>query len=279
MSELVRWPISQFLRSTPCSCQARFDTGWSRPSTRRPGNSTPAATVICLPPDPGSRPYLPGLFAIAALLALLILLPGRSGLRRAGVGAAAVLMAAVGVLATIVLAVSPLPEFRTSPPRAGSAAQRPAARYQTRALVRAGAARLGRRFLVAILAGVLRQPLGWTVLATLLPVAAIVWRQRRSVEALMPASPPSSIEAVLRRRGMPAAFCRGFLRSVAIAPGALPPSGRVHRSRGGRSRIAGARRGSSRGERARTVSITLNGGLGTTMGMRLRRRSSMPPRA
>ena len=136
-----------------------------------------------LPPDPGSRPYLPGLFAIAALLALLILLPGRSGLRRAGVGAAAVLMAAVGVLATIVLAVSPLPEFRTSllalavPPSDLLLATRHARWY--------GPARLvwGAGFLVAILAGVLRQPLGWTVLATLLPVAAIVWRQRRSVEA------------------------------------------------------------------------------------------------
>ena len=135
-----------------------------------------------LPPDPGSRPYLPWLFGIAALLALLILLPGSSGLRRAGIGAAAALLTAVGVVATIVLAVSPLPEFRTSllalavPPSDLLLATRHARWY--------GPARLvwGAGFGVAILAGVLRQPLGWTVLATLLPVAAIVWRQRRSSE-------------------------------------------------------------------------------------------------
>ncbi len=135
-----------------------------------------------LPPDPGSRPYLPWLFGIAALLALLILLPGSSGLRRAGIGAAAALLTAVGVVATIVLAVSPLPEFRTSllalavPPSDLLLATRHARWY--------GPARLvwGAGFGVAILAGVLRQPLGWTVLATLLPVAAIVWRHRRPSE-------------------------------------------------------------------------------------------------
>ena len=136
-----------------------------------------------LPPDPGSRPYLPWLLGFAALLAVLILLPGASGLRRTGVVAAAVLMTVVGAVATTVLVVSPLPEFRTSlialavPPTDLLLATRHVRWYGPVRIL------LGVGFLVAILAGVLRQPLGWTVLATLLPVAAIVWRHRRSVES------------------------------------------------------------------------------------------------
>ena len=147
-----------------------------------PGNSTPAATVICCPRIREAVRICRGSSPLRRSSRCSFCCPGRSGLRRAGVGAAAVLMAAVGVIATFVLAVSPLPEFRTSllalavPPSDLLLATRHARWY--------GPARLvwGAGFLVAILAGVLRQPLGWTVLATLLPVAAIVWRQRRSVE-------------------------------------------------------------------------------------------------
>ncbi len=136
-----------------------------------------------LPPDPGSRPYLPWLLGFAALLAGLILLPGASGLRRTGVVAAAVLMSVVGAVATTVLVVSPLPEFRTSlialavPPTDLLLATRHVRWYGPVRIL------LGAGFLVAILAGVLRQPLGWTVLATLLPVAAIVWRHRRPLSS------------------------------------------------------------------------------------------------
>ncbi len=85
----------------------------------------------------------------------------------------------------------------------------------------------------------------------------------------MPASPPSSIEAVLRRRGMPAAFCRGFLRSVAIAsrgPCHLPEESIVPVA--DVPVLPALGEAAPAEERARTVSITLNGGLGTTMGMR-----------
>lgn len=136
-----------------------------------------------LPPDPGSRPYLPWLFGIAVFLALLIALPRTPALRRAGTASAAVLMALVGTVGTAVLILSPLPEFRTSlialavPPSDFLLATRHARWY--------GPARLvwGAGFLLALLAGILRQPLGWTVLAALLPVAAIVWRRRRPAEA------------------------------------------------------------------------------------------------
>ncbi len=136
-----------------------------------------------LPPDPGSRPYLPWLFGIAGFLTLLIALPRTPGPRRAGAAGAAVLMGFVGTLGTAVLILSPLPEFRTSlialavPPSDFLLATRHARWY--------GPARLvwGAAFLLAILAGLLRQPLGWTVLAALLPVAAIVWRRRQAAEA------------------------------------------------------------------------------------------------
>ena len=92
-------------------------------------------------------------------------------------------MGLVGTLGTAVLILSPLPEFRTSlialavPPSDFLLATRHARWY--------GPARLvwGAAFLLAILAGLLRQPLGWTVLAALLPVAAIVWRRRQAAEA------------------------------------------------------------------------------------------------
>ena len=139
-----------------------------------------------LPPDPGSRPYLPWLLGIAALLTLLIALPGRPALRRTGAAGAAVLMALVGTVGAAVLILSPLPEFRTSlialavPPTDFLLTTRHVRWY--------GPARLvwGAGFLLAILAGILRQPLGWTVLAALLPVAAIVWRRRRSAEVPCP---------------------------------------------------------------------------------------------
>ncbi len=136
-----------------------------------------------LPPDPGSRPYLPWLFGIAALLTLLIALPRAPALRRTGAAGAAVLMTLVGTVGTAVLILSPLPEFRTSlialaiPPSDFLLTTRHVRWY--------GPARLvwGAGFLVVIAAGVLRQPLGWTVLAALLPVAAIVWRRRQSADA------------------------------------------------------------------------------------------------
>ncbi len=85
----------------------------------------------------------------------------------------------------------------------------------------------------------------------------------------MSVNPAPGIEAVLRRRKMPAAFRRGFLRSVAVAShgphhlaeAALAPVRDL-------SAFAGSGEAASAEERARTVSITLNGGLGTTMGMR-----------
>ena len=68
---------------------------------------------------------------------------------------------------------------------------------------------------------------------------------------------------------MPSAFIRGFLRSVeaaAAGPAAvLEDSIEPVVSLPG---LDGASRPASREERARTVAITLNGGLGTTMGMR-----------
>ncbi len=85
----------------------------------------------------------------------------------------------------------------------------------------------------------------------------------------MPANPASLIEASLRRRSMPAAFRRGFLRSVGAAArgpchlgeAAIEPVTDL-------ARIVPAGRTASAQECARTVAITLNGGLGTTMGMR-----------
>ena len=136
-----------------------------------------------LPSDPGSRPYLPWIFGIAGLLALLILLPKSPGLRRTGVVSAASLMTIVGGVATAVLVLSPLPEFRTSviafaiPPTDFLLTTRHARWY--------GPARLawGLALLAAILVGVLRQPLGWTILASLAPIGALVWRERRPRES------------------------------------------------------------------------------------------------
>ena len=139
-----------------------------------------------LPPDPGSRPYLPWLFGIAGLLTLLIALPRAPAFRQAGVASTAILMTLVGAVGTLVLILSPLPEFRTSlialavPPSDFLLTTRQVRWY--------GPVRLlwGAGFLLAILTGVLRQPLGWTVLAALLPVAAIVWRHRQFAETRCP---------------------------------------------------------------------------------------------
>lgn len=136
-----------------------------------------------LPSDPGSRPYLPWIFGIAGLLALLILFPRSPGLRRTGVVSAASLLTIVGGVATAVLVLSPLPEFRTSviafavPPTDFLLTTRHARWY--------GPARLvwGLALLAAILVGVLRQPLGWTILASLAPIGALVWRERRPRES------------------------------------------------------------------------------------------------
>ena len=136
-----------------------------------------------LPPDPGSGPYLPSLFGIAILLASLILWPGAAGVSRFGAGAAAVLLTVVGSVAAFVLVVSPLPEFRTSlvalavPATDFLLATRYARWYGPLRLV------WGAVFVLAILAGVIRQPLVWTALAALLPVAALVWRNRRLATA------------------------------------------------------------------------------------------------
>ena len=77
------------------------------------------------------------------------------------------------------------------------------------------------------------------------------------------------IEAALRRRRMAPAFVRGFLRSVEEAAGgprylaeeAIEPVASF-------PRLTEPAEPAPPGERARTVAITLNGGLGTTMGMR-----------
>ena len=84
----------------------------------------------------------------------------------------------------------------------------------------------------------------------------------------MSPSPAPLIEAALRHRGMSPAFRRGFLRSVMAAgrpcripETAIEPVRDLPRfSEGGEP--------ATPAERARTVAITLNGGLGTTMGMR-----------
>ena len=132
-----------------------------------------------LPPDPGSRPYLSWLLGMALLLTLLIALPAPRGLSRIGTGAAAALMGLTGTVAAAVLVASPLPELRSSlgvlalPASDFLLATRHARWYAPVRL--AGSALL----LAALAAGFLRQPLGWTVFAGLLPVAAIWWRNRR----------------------------------------------------------------------------------------------------
>ena len=113
----------------------------------------------------------------------------------------------------------------------------------------------------------LRQPLGWTILAA--PVAgggnrlaAPAIRGDTSVNAV------SAIEAALRRRKMPAAFRRGFgesVRSASRGPCHLPET---TLDPAGEFPVFAAGAAASGPERARTVAITLNGGLGTTMGMR-----------
>ena len=131
-----------------------------------------------LPPDPGSGPYVPWLLAVAGGLAALILLPRAGGVPRAATITAAVAMTVFGVIALGMAAASPLPEFRGSlaflavPPTDFLLASRKARWYGPLRLL-AGAA-----FLAALLLGELRQPLGWTALASLLPVAAIVRRGR-----------------------------------------------------------------------------------------------------
>ncbi len=136
-----------------------------------------------LPPDPGSGPYLPWLLGIGLLLSVLILAPGAAAVPRLAIGATAFVTTLVGVVAAAVLLMSPPPEFRTSlvafaiPASDFLLATRHARWYAPLRLV------WGAGFLVALVAGVLRQPLGWTVLATLLPVAAIAWRQRRPANA------------------------------------------------------------------------------------------------
>ena len=130
-----------------------------------------------LPPDPRAGPYLPWLLGIALIFAMLIAGPV-PGLARIGRGVAATVMGSLGVVAAAVLVASPLPEFRTSlailalPATDFLLATRHAHWYgPSRLLAGAG-------LLLAILAGLVRQPLGWTVLAALLPVAALVWRSR-----------------------------------------------------------------------------------------------------
>ena len=137
-----------------------------------------------LPSDPGSRPYLPWLLGIALLLTVLIVMPVAGSLSRIGVGATGILMGVVGAVASAVLVVSPLPEFRTSlvalavPVSDFLLATRYARWYAPLRFV------WGLLFLVVLATGIIRQPLGWTALAALLPVGAIAWRSRRG-----PASP------------------------------------------------------------------------------------------
>ncbi len=78
-----------------------------------------------------------------------------------------------------------------------------------------------------------------------------------------------AIEAVLRRRRMPAAFRRGFVESVRSA--SRGPCHLQETTLGPVTELpvfAESGAPASSAERGRTVAITLNGGLGTTMGMR-----------
>ena len=135
-----------------------------------------------LPPDPGNGPYLPWLLGIALFLSLVIVMPA-PGLSRIGAGGAAVFLGLVGTVAAAVLVTSPLPEFRTSlvalaiPASDVLLATRHARWYAPLRLV------WGALFLAALAAGVIRQPLGWTAVAALLPVAALLWRHRRGERA------------------------------------------------------------------------------------------------
>ena len=136
-----------------------------------------------LPSDPGSGPYLPWLFGIAGGLALLIAAPRTGRLQRLAVVASAAVLTLVGAVGLGMPALSPLPEFRSGLVWAAI----PAGDFllATRHARWYGPARLaaGAVFLVLVVAGVIRQPLGWTALAALLPVAAIVWRSRRPAPA------------------------------------------------------------------------------------------------
>ena len=85
----------------------------------------------------------------------------------------------------------------------------------------------------------------------------------------MSVNPTPAIRAVLSHRGMPDAFCRSFLRSVAAAsrgPCHMPEATLAPATN--LPVVPATHDTASVDERARTVSITLNGGLGTTMGMR-----------
>ncbi len=126
--------------------------------------------------DPGSRPYLPWLFATAALLGAGLLVPRFA---RPARFATAGVLGLVGVAATLAAVLSPLPEFRSSlaalvvPPTDLLLAAPFAARY-ARFRLAFGA--------VAILALVVlgaAQPIAWTGLAALVPIAAMVVSERR----------------------------------------------------------------------------------------------------
>lgn len=85
----------------------------------------------------------------------------------------------------------------------------------------------------------------------------------------MTSSAPPLIEAALRGRNMPRAFIRCFLASVEAAargPGHLGEA--EIEPVASLPRLVETGRPAPPEERARTVAITLNGGLGTTMGMR-----------
>ena len=88
------------------------------------------------------------------------------------------------------------------------------------------------------------------------------------MRAALPGAAGAAVR-VLEARGMPGAFVRGFagmVETAAAGPGflreaAIGPVARV-------PRFSGAGEPASASERAGTVALTLNGGLGTTMGMR-----------
>ncbi len=130
-------------------------------------------------PDPGSRPYLPGLFGIAALLALPMLLPRTRRLGNLARMTTGLVLGAIGVAGTAAVLVSPLPEFHTSAlplvvlPTDVLLASRFAPRY---ALPRIA---FGAVALAACLMGAWTQPLAWTALAVLIPIGAIARASRR----------------------------------------------------------------------------------------------------
>ena len=174
----VDHPISDFeLMFLPGGLRAGVEAGFDAPAEKlRAGRDGDL-----LPADPGSGPYVPWLLLVAAGVSGLILRGGRFG-RMTTVAAAATLML-LGAIGLFLRFASPLAEFSTSflflaaPATDAALATRWAGIYAPARLVFAAG------LLVVLLTGMIPQPLGWTVLAAMLPVAAIWWVRRREGSA------------------------------------------------------------------------------------------------